>query len=116
MRSILFFFLMIRRPPRSTLFPYTTLFRSLARRAREPLPRHAGRAHPVRDRRDSLAAGQALVRLPQAVRAAAHPEPAPRARTPLDPRPLRRRLLRADDRAVQHHPELPLGFLLPRRA
>src|SRR2546429_6765418 len=28
---ILFFFLMIRRPPRSTLFPYTTLFRSAAR-------------------------------------------------------------------------------------
>src|SRR5258708_13069839 len=27
--SILFFFLMIRRPPRSTLFPYTTLFRSI---------------------------------------------------------------------------------------
>src|SRR5437867_11954629 len=27
--SISFFFLMIRRPPRSTLFPYTTLFRSL---------------------------------------------------------------------------------------
>src|SRR3712207_7843708 len=27
---ILFFFLMIRRPPRSTLFPYTTLFRSYA--------------------------------------------------------------------------------------
>src|SRR5256884_1543702 len=26
--NILFFFLMIRRPPRSTLFPYTTLFRS----------------------------------------------------------------------------------------
>src|SRR2546430_13463124 len=26
--SMLFFFLMIRRPPRSTLFPYTTLFRS----------------------------------------------------------------------------------------
>src|SRR5256886_6557662 len=25
---MLFFFLMIRRPPRSTLFPYTTLFRS----------------------------------------------------------------------------------------
>src|SRR2546426_9457849 len=30
--SLIFFFLMIRRPPRSTLFPYTTLFRS--RRAR----------------------------------------------------------------------------------
>src|SRR5438132_13850592 len=29
---ILFFFLMIRRPPRSTLFPYTTLFRSTAAR------------------------------------------------------------------------------------
>src|SRR4028119_2533961 len=27
----LFFFLMIRRPPRSTLFPYTTLFRSVRR-------------------------------------------------------------------------------------
>src|SRR5256885_13089142 len=26
--GLLFFFLMIRRPPRSTLFPYTTLFRS----------------------------------------------------------------------------------------
>src|SRR6478736_3777141 len=26
--ALLFFFLMIRRPPRSTLFPYTTLFRS----------------------------------------------------------------------------------------
>src|SRR5438105_15955940 len=39
--SIPFFFLMIRRPPRSTLFPYTTLFRSaehnllLLRRLRE---------------------------------------------------------------------------------
>src|SRR3712207_7639240 len=30
MLVITFFFLMIRRPPRSTLFPYTTLFRSVA--------------------------------------------------------------------------------------
>src|SRR5690349_23847373 len=30
---MLFFFLMIRRPPRSTLFPYTTLFRSDEARA-----------------------------------------------------------------------------------
>src|SRR6266700_6824640 len=30
---LLFFFLMIRRPPRSTLFPYTTLFRSPTPRA-----------------------------------------------------------------------------------
>src|SRR2546423_6996864 len=29
--SLFFFFLMIRRPPRSTLFPYTTLFRSKER-------------------------------------------------------------------------------------
>src|SRR2546429_726233 len=29
-RRLFFFFLMIRRPPRSTLFPYTTLFRSSA--------------------------------------------------------------------------------------
>src|SRR5256885_14691592 len=29
-----FFFLMIRRPPRSTLFPYTTLFRSVSRHPR----------------------------------------------------------------------------------
>src|SRR5579875_1393431 len=28
-RMFIFFFLMIRRPPRSTLFPYTTLFRSM---------------------------------------------------------------------------------------
>src|SRR2546425_6290451 len=37
--TLCFFFLMIRRPPRSTLFPYTTLFRS---RARLPLPRRHG--------------------------------------------------------------------------
>src|SRR3712207_8828815 len=36
---MLFFFLMIRRPPRSTLFPYTTLFRS-----RAPVP--GERHHP----------------------------------------------------------------------
>src|SRR6266705_6240164 len=40
-----FFFLMIRRPPRSTLFPYTTLFRS----ARPPSPgRFRRRAHRQR--------------------------------------------------------------------
>src|SRR3712207_9026880 len=35
-----FFFLMIRRPPRSTLFPYTTLFRSPSV-ARDLTPRQA---------------------------------------------------------------------------
>src|SRR5438034_8616268 len=34
LRPQLFFFLMIRRPPRSTLFPYTTLFRSVRLRLR----------------------------------------------------------------------------------
>src|SRR2546430_11188329 len=33
---LFFFFLMIRRPPRSTLFPYTTLFRSAWRGAAGP--------------------------------------------------------------------------------
>src|SRR5256885_4592112 len=36
---LLFFFLMIRRPPRSTLFPYTTLFRSISGAGVQP--RHA---------------------------------------------------------------------------
>src|SRR5712675_649098 len=39
-----FFFLMIRRPPRSTLFPYTTLFRSPGRR-----PSRAARYSAVDD-------------------------------------------------------------------
>src|SRR6266508_5662090 len=34
---IFFFFLMIRRPPRPTLFPYTTLFRSPASASKGPL-------------------------------------------------------------------------------
>src|SRR2546428_8755439 len=49
-----FFFLMIRRPPRSTLFPYTTLFRSSLRRQRQQmlaLDPH-GLAHRVRFARD----------------------------------------------------------------
>src|SRR3979411_3530317 len=37
----MFFFLMIRRPPRSTLFPYTTLFRSLDRVVLAGLARQA---------------------------------------------------------------------------
>src|SRR5258708_10867071 len=37
----LFFFLMIRRPPRSTLFPYTTLFRSHLARSGRALHRGA---------------------------------------------------------------------------
>src|SRR5260370_36922928 len=36
-RTLYFFFLRIRRPPRSTLFPYTTLFRSLRPPRAEPV-------------------------------------------------------------------------------
>src|SRR5947209_20059269 len=41
-----FFFLMIRRPPRSTLFPYTTLFRSLAHELRD-VPLHTVGVDPL---------------------------------------------------------------------
>src|SRR2546430_10403871 len=43
--QLIFFFLMIRRPPRSTLFPYTTLFRSRSSAASRSPPR-AGRSRP----------------------------------------------------------------------
>src|SRR2546430_5839748 len=39
---LFFFFLMIRRPPRSTLFPYTTLFRSSRRTIRAADSFHSG--------------------------------------------------------------------------
>src|SRR3712207_7111669 len=42
-----FFFLMIRRPPRSTLFPYTTLFRSPGSGSSSPSA--AGSATPSRE-------------------------------------------------------------------
>src|SRR5260370_21306789 len=49
-----FFFLMIRRPPRSTLFPYTTLFRSMGRM----LPRPRGqRTLPTLDSAPSGSSG-----------------------------------------------------------
>src|SRR5207248_11543336 len=45
---ILFFFLMLRRPPRSTLFPYTTLFRSQTQRARPAASPPPARARDIR--------------------------------------------------------------------
>src|SRR3989449_8894010 len=57
---------MIRRPPRSTLFPYTTLFRSLEHRQRYVAARdgrgHAGLAHKVANR---VAAGAPLLEHPR---------------------------------------------------
>src|SRR6266540_7175624 len=58
--TLLFFFLMIRRPPRSTLFPYTTLFRS----------GEEGRSRPV----SAPARGSREARPPQA-RPPARPVP-----------------------------------------
>src|SRR5256885_15824561 len=55
-----FFFLMIRRPPRSTLFPYTTLFRSTSHARPVLLVRRRGRA--VADARDHGPVGEAPVR------------------------------------------------------
>src|SRR5690349_24184460 len=57
--TCIFFFLMIRRPPRSTLFPYTTLFRSKVcptrslPRARAPCWRATGKCHRRRPKRRS---------------------------------------------------------------
>src|SRR3712207_7449165 len=50
-----FFFLMIRRPPRSTLFPYTTLFRS-ARPTRGPAAAGAARSKSAHGCRRTTAA------------------------------------------------------------
>src|SRR3712207_9372601 len=61
-----FFFLMIRRPPRSTLFPYPTLFRSLAAlrtsATSPPLDRERGQAE-CEERRPRLERRRDLGRL-----------------------------------------------------
>src|SRR5262245_65227118 len=55
--SSLFFFLMIRRPPRSTLFPYTTLFRS-----RDDRACGRGEVAPRAGARDASAPARSLAR------------------------------------------------------
>src|SRR3712207_7159932 len=82
-----FFFLMIRRPPRSTLFPYTTLFRS---------------GQDSRDRRvlHRVGGGRARVRTVPAV--AARARAAPRRHLPR----LRGRAAGAPDRSEEHTSEL----------
>src|SRR3712207_8818291 len=89
---------MIRRPPRSTLFPYTTLFRSF--RASEAGAHLPHRAEPARLRRAAARRGSAggaarRVRLP----------PEPGLELPLRPgRHLR--LAVADQRSEEHTSEL----------
>src|SRR5256885_11622557 len=67
---------MIRRPPRSTLFPYTTLFRSTGRHQRvvsaprRVLDQRQDRAPPVRDER--VADGGRQLHEPRAARSEEH--------------------------------------------
>src|SRR3712207_6848000 len=57
--SGLFFFLMIRRPPRSTLFPYTTLFRSVPQAdLRRVFPAARGPQHGLEHHLPRLARAQ----------------------------------------------------------
>src|SRR2546422_11764276 len=82
---MLFFFLMIRRPPRSTLFPYTTLFRS--------------RGDPVGERGTALLDSQVGERPGQRAPAA---ELEPMQRLPQDPAVHRRRARVIVRRPVGH--------------
>src|SRR2546426_6981151 len=86
-----FFFLMIRRPPRSTLFPYTTLFRSVVER------------NDVEDRRpEENREGERNPRTDQPRSARRVPEPPCRDR---HARPERRRL------PARGHHDVPAGYL-----
>src|SRR5690606_39730394 len=64
------FFLIIRRPPRSTLFPYTTLFRSWARGERDF--RAYAKAYAAHDGIIWDAAAALLLRLQRATRSEEH--------------------------------------------
>src|SRR3712207_7508274 len=58
---IIFFFLMIRRPPRSTLFPYTTLFRSIFPKCFSATFHIANAAYSVNDGHVVAVAGAQVV-------------------------------------------------------
>src|SRR6266436_7663849 len=77
----LFFFLMIRRPPRSTLFPYTTLFRSARGRQRVAHPAVGGLAREraavdrtARDARLGLSLERVVALVAHAHQLVEHPE------------------------------------------
>src|SRR5256885_10711116 len=57
-----FFFLMIRRPPRSTLFPYTTLFRSTESRTYSPRTGDDGAVANQMDRETAANDGRITVK------------------------------------------------------
>src|SRR3989449_9157108 len=112
---LLFFFLMIRRPPRSTLFPYTTLFRSHGQPAgghRAARVRPEGPANRVQTgslrhvRRDDgpVRAGGARTPVPRPDRAGRAAAPGagtlpPAAAVETEPRRGRRRRERLQDRS-----------------
>src|SRR6266699_5636055 len=62
-----FFFLMIRRPPRSTLFPYTTLFRSSCQYCPQRTPRSRRTPRRFRLDRKSTRLNSSHVRISYAV-------------------------------------------------
>src|SRR5262250_84823 len=106
---VLVFFLMIRRPPRSTLFPYTTLFRSLHRRLPAlglAVPRRGAgkpdfRGVRGRDERADESCEERLARFPLEVRALEVEEGLARAR--IEAKPV---LLHHDALILHHEPEL----------
>src|SRR5207253_4798022 len=92
---------MIRRPPRSTLFPYTTLFRSLEHLDHEVLARRGGHRRPVpaagqEDRKSTrlnsshVAISYAVFCLKKKKKSSTHRPPCPRANTSTSRPPISR--------------------------
>src|SRR5260370_30558337 len=104
--SILFF-LMIRRPPRSTLFPYTTLFRSLQQQAERHRPGQPSH-HVVPESREEFIHGWALVD-PSLARAT--------CRTRADASPARGGAARSEEHTseLQSHLNLVCRLLLEKK-
>src|SRR2546430_5968220 len=96
---LFFFFLMIRRPPRSTLFPYTTLFRS-----RSPAPRGVPRGR--------RSAGGPAARGPTARRAA--DRKSTRLNSSHSQISYAVFCLKKKKNCLRHCPPDPFAFLLPR--
>src|SRR5215510_8857888 len=123
------FFLMIRRPPRSTLFPYTTLFRSHRGHLPDPgrpladgpgldLSGHPDRRHADRDGVVDLPS-RGLARGPHGGRRPlrARPVPVPgRRKYRLGDGPVARRVHRGPPWAVEHRVVLRRGADRHRRA